>query len=35
MLKFRKDLGDLTSLKESIMKHGLIHPIIINYEIYY
>lgn len=28
MEKFRKYLGDLTSLRESIKKHGLIHPII-------
>jgi site-specific DNA-methyltransferase (adenine-specific) len=28
MKEFRKDIGDLTSLKESIQKHGLIHPIV-------
>lgn len=30
MERFRKDLGDLTGLKESIKKHGLIHPIVID-----
>ncbi len=28
--RIRNDLGDLTSLQESIMKLGLLHPIIIN-----
>lgn len=28
--RVRTDLGDLTSLQESIMKLGLLHPIIIN-----
>jgi hypothetical protein len=27
-MRFRKDLGDLTDLKKSIKKHGLIHPIV-------
>ena len=28
--RIRKDLGDLSSLKQSIEKYGLLHPIIIN-----
>ncbi len=28
--RIRTDLGDLTSLQESIMKLGLLHPIIVN-----
>lgn len=28
--RMRKDLGDLTSLKESLARFGLIHPIVIN-----
>lgn len=28
--KFRKDLGDIESLKDSIAQHGLLNPIIIN-----
>jgi len=29
-MRFRKDIGDLTDLKESIKKHGLIHPIVVD-----
>lgn len=28
--RVRKDLGDLTLLKESILKHGLLYPIIVD-----
>jgi hypothetical protein len=29
-MRFRKNLGDLTDLKKSIKKHGLIHPIVVD-----
>jgi tellurite resistance protein len=29
-MRFRKDLGDLTELKKSIKKHGLIHPVVVD-----